>query len=463
MDKNFDLNIETVLDNWSISDALREIIANAIDEMIITRTKPIEVRPYSKKKGYYIIRDFGRGLKYTHLTQNENLEKNSTKGVIGKFGVGLKDAFGVLYRNNAQVVAQSSYGRISLSMKEKAEFGDIETLNAVVHTPVKQMVGTIFVVQASDEDIQIAKDMFLYFRDPNVLDASSDGQIIEKDVNRDIAYIYVNGVKVAEEENFLFDYNITSLSSSLKKAINRERTNVGRSAYSDSVKKMLLNSSSERVINALITDVKSFGSGTQSDDAKRLDVQSHALKLYNSLNDIVIVSASKSKMMSQDELELLHSSSREVVIVSDKLYDSVKGTVDYDGKALADLNVVSDEKDAAYEYEPIDESALLNNERSVLGYKNNILKLYNMMEYSNRIMISQDINSSLKNLDTRGVYLQEDDIIYIKRDVLNDKKEFISVLSHELAHALHNHADNTRLFEDDLGYFIGLLGEQVFK
>ena len=191
--------------------------------------------------------------------------------------MGLKDAFGVLYRNNANVKAQSKYGRISLSMKEKVGFDDITTLNAIVHTPVKPMVGTIFVVEASDEDIQTAKDMFLYFRNANVLDKSSDGEIIEKDNRRDISYIYVNGVKVAEEENFLFDYNITSLSPSLNKALNRERTNVGRSAYSDSVKKMLLNSSSKKVINALITDVKNFGAGTQADDAKRLDVQGLSL------------------------------------------------------------------------------------------------------------------------------------------------------------------------------------------
>lgn len=463
MNKSFDLNIETVLDNWSVSDALREIIANALDEMVITGTNPIEIRPCPNKKGYYTIRDFGRGLNYMHLTQNESLEKNSTEGIIGKFGVGLKDAFGVLYRNNADVTAQSKYGRISLSMKEKAGFGDITTLNAIVHTPVEPMLGTIFEVEASDEDIQTAKDMFLYFRNANVLDKSSDGEIIEKDNSRDIAYIYVNGVKVAEEENFLFDYNITSLSSSLKKAINRERTNVGRSAYSDSVKKMLLNSSSEQVVDALINDVKNFSEGTQADDAKRLDVQSHALKLYNSSNDIMMLSASESKYMSQNALELMHSSYREVIIISDKLYNLVKGTVDYDGNVIADIYVVSAERAAAYVYESIDESLLSDDERAILGYKNQILEFYNMTQYLNRIFISDEINSSLNNFDTRGVYLPEKDLIYIKKDVLKDKKEFIDVLSHELAHALHNHADNTRAFESDLGYFISLLGDEVFE
>jgi hypothetical protein len=54
------------------------------------------------------------------------------------------------------------------------------------------------------------------------------------------ARIYVNGVRVAEEENFLFSYNIKSPTSAIRRAMIRERTNVGRSAYSDRVESMLL-------------------------------------------------------------------------------------------------------------------------------------------------------------------------------------------------------------------------------
>ena len=36
--RKFDLNIEKVLENWDVSDALREIIANAIDEQLLTAT-----------------------------------------------------------------------------------------------------------------------------------------------------------------------------------------------------------------------------------------------------------------------------------------------------------------------------------------------------------------------------------------------------------------------------------------
>ena len=39
----FDLNIEEVLENWETHHAIREIIANAFDEQLITNSKPIKI------------------------------------------------------------------------------------------------------------------------------------------------------------------------------------------------------------------------------------------------------------------------------------------------------------------------------------------------------------------------------------------------------------------------------------
>ena len=99
--KEFDLNIEKILENWDIYHAIREVIANALDEQILTRTKQIGIR--KTEDGWWHIIDFGRGLNYHHLTQNENEEKLSNDKLIGRFGVGLKDALATFYRHGVNV------------------------------------------------------------------------------------------------------------------------------------------------------------------------------------------------------------------------------------------------------------------------------------------------------------------------------------------------------------------------
>ena len=116
--QKFDLNIEKILENWDIHHAIREIISNAIDEKIITNTKDIEITEDENKKWH--IRDFGRGLKYEHLTQKENEEKLKNPQVIGKFGIGLKDAFATFDRKGVKVFIKSRYGNITISKSENA-------------------------------------------------------------------------------------------------------------------------------------------------------------------------------------------------------------------------------------------------------------------------------------------------------------------------------------------------------
>ena len=41
--KKFDLNIEKILENWEVKHAVREIIANALDEKILSDTRDIEI------------------------------------------------------------------------------------------------------------------------------------------------------------------------------------------------------------------------------------------------------------------------------------------------------------------------------------------------------------------------------------------------------------------------------------
>ena len=41
--RKFDLNIERILEDWEVYHGIREVIANALDEPLITNTKDIEI------------------------------------------------------------------------------------------------------------------------------------------------------------------------------------------------------------------------------------------------------------------------------------------------------------------------------------------------------------------------------------------------------------------------------------
>ena len=54
----FDLNIEEVLEHWEVEHAVREVIANALDEQLLTATTEVQIE--EPESGVCTIRDFGR-------------------------------------------------------------------------------------------------------------------------------------------------------------------------------------------------------------------------------------------------------------------------------------------------------------------------------------------------------------------------------------------------------------------
>jgi len=132
--REFDLNIERVLENWTVAHALREVIANALDEQALTGTREPQI--FRDAEGGWHVRDWGRGLRYEHLTQNENKEKLAHPDqVVGKFAVGLKDALATFDRHRVAVVIRSRHGDITTGKQAKHGFADLKTLHALITEP----------------------------------------------------------------------------------------------------------------------------------------------------------------------------------------------------------------------------------------------------------------------------------------------------------------------------------------
>ena len=191
----FDLNIEKVLEHWTVAHALREVIANALDEAALTGTSAPEI--FQDNIGAWHVKDMGRGLRYEHLTQNENKEKlNHSELVIGKFGVGLKDAFATFDRHHIQVRILSPHGDITTGMASKHGFTNVKTLHALIQSPSDpHRTGTEFIITGvKDEDVAKAKDFFLQYSGDEVVAKTTYGAVLRHIGKGKKARIYVNGL-----------------------------------------------------------------------------------------------------------------------------------------------------------------------------------------------------------------------------------------------------------------------------
>ncbi|HMD53439.1 MAG TPA: GYF domain-containing protein [Phycisphaerae bacterium] len=225
--RRFDLNIEKFLEHWDVEQAIREIIANALDEQALTQTQEVVIQEMAPDA--WCIRDFGRGLRIEHFTLNENDEKHQNRdSVIGKFGVGLKDAIATLCRIGVTVQARSRFGVFRVAQLPKHGFGEIQTIHILYDDTPQEMCGTEFTLSPlSREKVEAAKHLFMQFSGDQILENTPIGDILRRGAVG--GKIYISGVLAADEPNFLFSYNVRQVTPAMQKKLNRERGNIGRS------------------------------------------------------------------------------------------------------------------------------------------------------------------------------------------------------------------------------------------
>lgn len=453
--KEFDLNIGNILEDWDIYHAIREIISNALDEQFLTNTSEIEI---IKTGNIWCIRDFGRGLNYHHLMQNENPEKTDNDKVIGRFGVGLKDALATLFRHNIAVEIRSKYGTITLKESTKNTFDDIVTLHAQIAPSMDdQMIGTSFYIyDCPDYEIDKAKNMFLRFSREEILETTSYGQVIAK--ASDIANIYINGVKVAEEPNFAFSYNITALSKQIKKALNRERTNVGRTAYADRIKSILLEATNKEVVNTLSDNLESMSNGTQCDEIKWVDVAAHVVKELNNSEDTVFVTPDEFASTSGSTNEILQNSGKRIVFVSENV--KKKAEQETDGEITTIVSVINDYNES-FSYSFVDVKELTAIELTNWNKIPVLLKKLGLVSWFDKCLISEQLKEDADN--TVGVWDRELQQIIILRSQLQSENKLFGTVLHEIIHAKTGASDISRFFECELTALIGILSAIILS
>jgi hypothetical protein len=453
----FDLNIEKVLEHWTVPFAIREIIANALDEQALTGTADPGI--YKDHTGCWHVRDGGRGVRYEHLTQNENAEKLRHQQVIGQFGMGLKDALAVFDRRGVNVVIRSPHATITTGRRPKEGFPDVITLHALVSPPdVPGQTGTdVTLCGAKDADVEAAKKFFLRYSGETVLESTEYGDVLARASQTRPAHIYVKGLLVAEEPNFLFSYNITKLSAALRRALNRERSNVGRGAYSDRVKAILIACRSTNVAAPLADGLSGYVTGRLYDEVGWRDVALHACRVLQTNQKVVFVTAWQ---LGQDTAQLRYAmdDGYRVVVVPEDIARSLGGLTDLNGNPLIDLGRYRDEWNDSFSFTFVDSAAMTAAERAVYSRTPDIaaLALVDVSRHLPQVLISETMRLSDAGDPVLGIWEAAQHRIVIRRDQLRDLTHFSGTLLHEIGHMISGTPDGTLDFETELSRLLGL-------
>ena len=460
--RGFDLNIEKILENWEVHHAIREIIANALDESLLTSTNDISIFKDSEEKWH--IRDYGRGIRYQHLTQKEDEEKARNPYVIGRFGIGLKDALATFDRKHVRVLIKSRFGDIELGKSKKHDFEDLVTLHAYLSPPSDpEFIGTEFTLnQVSDDDITKAKNLFLRFSGERVIEDTKYGEVLEKSGR--VACVYMNGVRVAEEEKFLFGYNITSLTKTIRAALNRERSNVGRTAYGGRVKSALLECQSIEVGQRLVEDLREYESGKIHDELKWLDVQERAVQILNAQKRVGFLTYDElaSETMMVDEAK---NGGYEIVAIPGNLKNRIRGLKDIAGATVRDLCQFHSEYLESFEFTIVNPKDLNSFERDVFNVTRTVFKLIGGKPKAvKKVVISETMKKEIGSfVQAEGLWEGPTGRIIIKRSALESLEKYVGILLHEIAHASSGADDVSREFELELTEIAGVIGSKALR
>lgn len=341
-------------------------------------------------------------------------------------------------------------------MKSKHGFNDVETLHAeIIEIENPDILGTDFILEnCSDKDIIKAQSNFIKYNNSDLLQITKYGEIYKKTKYNEKSNIYVNGMKIAQEDNFAFHYNITNINSSIKKALNRERTNVGRSAYTDRIKQILLNSSNKEILNVMMEQLERVSYGNNCEEIAWLDIATHMAKQVNKQEDVVFLP--QGSHVSEDIRNIINLEGKKIIYIPENISSKFEGMKDDNGNEMSTLSSFIKSYEENFKYDFVEYKDLTKDEQEVYDLCKNISKELDFNDVIKKIKISNTMHKSMEE-EILGVCDYQLDIIVIKRSQLKSPEQFIGTLIHEIIHYKTHTSDCTREFENELTKTIGIL------
>jgi hypothetical protein len=365
--------------------------------------------------------------------------------------VGLKDALATFHRRGIELTITSRHGSYSLQETTKHSFEGITTLHVAYDETPQDIEGTEFrLTGVTDEQMDEAKSFFLKFNGEQPVDATRYGDILWP--TKDGGRVYISGVFASEEPNFLFSYNVTNLTDAMKKRLNRERLNVGRTTYTDRVKAILKDSTSPEVHEQLMDQVLDRGRAQMKDEMQWLEIVQMALTLVHENDDVLFV-AEHELHTHPDVMDHARRDGLKIVIITNAEKKKLKEQAEAGGVKVRLLEEYILEFNESFEYRFVDPLDLEDAERAVYELTSEVLALVGAEKKAPKVLISETMR--LDRDDTDGVWDPDLGSIVIKRDQLRSTRAYAATLLHEIAHAMTGTIDATREFENVLTGYLG--------
>jgi len=256
------------------------------------------------------------------------------------------------------------------------------------------------------------------------------------------------------------------LNASIKKAINRERTNVGRTAYANTVKSILLECQSEEIGNSLSADLSSFSYGNSHDELKWLDIQEHAAKILNKYKRVVFVTAEEIERGS-DLVNEARLGGAEIIVIPNNLRDKIALQNEYedDENKVRIFTEFVQERSENFEFKIVDESNLSNSEKQVFLKKDKIFQMIGGIPFNIKSVVVSDTmqKDNMTFSQAAALWEQSNQRIIIWRPILRNEQEYLGVLLHEISHATSGAIDATRYFESELTRLLGFFSKKAIS
>jgi hypothetical protein len=468
-----DLNIgKSCLDNWEICHAIRELIANAVDEHIhCDIKKTIEI--IQDNNNFQII-DFGRGLQQRDFIQQTNKSKITDNKYIGQFGIGLKDSLGVLCKNNIKVNILTNRYKFKPVYHEKTGLLN-ETLHIEVYDNNNGDVkdGTkIVLFNIEKKDMDLAKNYFLNYTTlkHSILYESTES-IYEFDKKQ---FIFVNGMKTCETSTATyFSYDIKK-TKDIMKSLNRDRDDKEFGLFKDDIRNILqnINLFNERKIkNNFLEKIINILSKKDLKEFEQIDVIRKILKQLNDQNKYVFVDIlDKIKINKKKLIDKFKEKQRTVIFLGEgikkKLYTNIKMDKKTNIKELYGYKIFKDCDDDLYTLNHPDMFPPCKKDTIIIKIKDLINGLKEKLSFDipkkvENVLINleiidedddiSDYNSESEDEDEDGDYKKNNNYVFtknkfkIKESFLNDDSKISELKAIILNYILENISADERI------------------